>query len=173
MYPMRQKVALLSDFTEGGGGALLVTRVQSVFEPVRHAALRERGQWPERRRRRPMHQSMLMMLDRIRKKRAREYLENTGWPLRLWQTSRWLQNKSSVLVWGPCTKTQLLFWSQREVCHNLSCRPVYGWKKALCSGVNSEINAVNLVSPAYSLSTQFDSTKHFTSFKEIAKSNDH
>ena len=29
----------MSDLTEGGGGALLVTRVQSVFEPVRHAAL--------------------------------------------------------------------------------------------------------------------------------------
>ena len=39
---MWRKVTLLSDLTEGGDGALLVTRVQSVFEPVRHAALRER-----------------------------------------------------------------------------------------------------------------------------------
>ena len=131
MYPLWRKVTHLSDLSEGGGGAPLVTRVQSVFEPVRHAALRERGQWPERRRRRPMHQSMLMMLDRIRKKRAREYLENTGWPLRLWQTSRWLQNKSCVLVHGPHTKTELLFWSQREVWHNLDGHPVYGTMKLL------------------------------------------
>ena len=34
--------------------------------------------------------------------------ENTGWPFRLVQTSRWHQN-SSVLVWGPCTKTQLCY----------------------------------------------------------------
>ena len=47
----------------------------------------------------------------------------TGWPFRLCQTSRWHQNKSSVLVWGPCTKTQLMFWCQWEVWHNLNGHP--------------------------------------------------
>ena len=31
---------------------------------------------------------------------------------------------SSVLVWGPCTKTQPLFWCQREVWINVMCHPV-------------------------------------------------
>ena len=35
--------------------------------------------------------------------------KTTGWPFRLCQTSHWHQNKSYVLVWGPCTKTQLCF----------------------------------------------------------------
>ena len=30
---------------------------------------------------------------------------HTGWPFRLCQTSCWHQNKSSVLIWGACTKT--------------------------------------------------------------------
>ena len=34
------------------------------------------------------------------------------------------KNRSSVLVWGPCTKTQHLLWCQREVCHNLNGHPV-------------------------------------------------
>ena len=45
-------------------------------------------------------------------------------PFRLCQTSRWHQNTSSVLVWGSCTKTELLLWCQREVCHNLIGHPV-------------------------------------------------
>ena len=48
----------------------------------------------------------------------------TGWPFRLFQTSRWHQNKSSVLVWSPCTKTQPLLWSQREFWNNLNGHPV-------------------------------------------------
>ena len=42
----------------------------------------------------------------------------TGWPFRLCQTSRWRQNKSCVLLNGPHTKTELLFWWQREVWDN-------------------------------------------------------
>ena len=34
----------------------------------------------------------------------------------------WHQNKSCILVWGPCTKTQLLFWCQREVGNTLNHR---------------------------------------------------
>ena len=30
-----------------------------------------------------------------------------------------------LLVWGPCSKTQLLFWCQREVCINVICHPVH------------------------------------------------
>ena len=52
-------------------------------------------------------------------------LASTGWPFRLWQASCWHQNKSSDLVWGPCTKTQLLFWCQQDICHNLYGHPVY------------------------------------------------
>ena len=33
----------------------------------------------------------------------------TGWPFRLIQTSHWHQNISSVIVWGPCTKSILSF----------------------------------------------------------------
>ena len=33
----------------------------------------------------------------------------TGWPFRLILTSHWHKNKSSVLVWGPCTKSKLSF----------------------------------------------------------------
>ena len=43
---MWQNGTLLSDLIDGGGGALL-TRVQSVFEPVRHAALTEGANDPE------------------------------------------------------------------------------------------------------------------------------
>ena len=49
----------------------------------------------------------------------------TGWHIRLWQTSHWHQNNSSVLVWGPCTKMELLLWCEREVRHNLLCHPVH------------------------------------------------
>ena len=48
----------------------------------------------------------------------------TGWPLKLFQTSRWHQNKGCVLVHVPHTKTELLFWSQREVRNNLNGHPV-------------------------------------------------
>ena len=54
----------------------------------------------------------------------------TGWPFRLCQTSRWRQNKSYVLVWGPCTKTQPLFWCQWEVWTNVMCHPVSISQKA-------------------------------------------
>ena len=53
-------------------------------------------------------------------------LNTTGWPFRLCQTSRWRQNKGCVLVHGPHNKTKLLFWCQREVCHNLNGHPVEG-----------------------------------------------
>ena len=33
----------------------------------------------------------------------------TGWPFRLWQTSHWHLNKSSVLVHGPHTKAEHYF----------------------------------------------------------------
>ena len=33
----------------------------------------------------------------------------TEWPFRLCQTSHWHQNKSTVLVWGPCIKRNLCF----------------------------------------------------------------
>ena len=48
--------------------------------------------------------------------------QSTGWHIRLWRTSRWHQNKSSV--WP---KTELLFRCQQEVHHNLMCQchPVY------------------------------------------------
>ena len=49
---------------------------------------------------------------------------STGWPFRLCQSTGWLQSKSSVLVWSPCTITQPLFWSQKEVWHNLNGHPV-------------------------------------------------
>ena len=38
------------------------------------------------------------------------------------------KEKNSVLVWGPCTRTQPLFWGQREVCHNPNGHPVYEGK---------------------------------------------
>ena len=52
-------------------------------------------------------------------------VHNTGWHVRLWRTSRWLQNKSFLSVWPGQSKTELLFWSQQEVCHNLICHPVF------------------------------------------------
>ena len=39
------------------------------------------------------------------------YLQNTGWPFRLIQTSRWHQSKSCVLIHGPHTKTERLLLS--------------------------------------------------------------
>ena len=39
----------------------------------------------------------------------------TGWPFAVLPTSRWHQNKSSVLEWGPFRKTHPLFLCQREV----------------------------------------------------------
>ena len=59
-----------------------------------------------------------------RRRKREEYYPFTGRPLRLCQTSSSHQNKSSVLVWGPCTKTELLFWCQREIWHNLNGHPV-------------------------------------------------
>ena len=74
---------------------------------------------------------------------------STGWPFRLWQTSHWHQNNSSVLVWGLCTKMQLLFWSQREVCHNLNGHPVgWGVSKLDSKCLKGEIcTTVKLISP--------------------------
>ena len=48
----------------------------------------------------------------------------TGWPITLFPTSRWHQNESSVLVWGPCTKMQPLFRWHREVGNNMNVHPV-------------------------------------------------
>ena len=53
-----------------------------------------------------------------------ESLNDTGRPFRLIQTSRWQQNKRSVLVWRPCTKREPLFWCQPEVWINLNGDPV-------------------------------------------------
>ena len=41
------------------------------------------------------------------------------------------QNKSSGLGHGPHTKTELLFWCQWEVCHNLNDHPVYAFVTSL------------------------------------------
>ena len=49
---------------------------------------------------------------------------STGWSLRLYQTTCWQQNKSSVLIWGAFTKSLHLFWCQREVWHNQNGHPV-------------------------------------------------
>ena len=38
--------------------------------------------------------------------------KHTGWPFKLFPTSRWHQDKGCVLVHGPHTKTELLFWCQ-------------------------------------------------------------
>ena len=65
--------------------------------------------------------------------------QNTGWPFRLCQTSRWHQNKSSVLIWGAYTKTQHLFWCQREVCHNLNGHPVLCCSKKMVWGCASTL----------------------------------
>ena len=51
----------------------------------------------------------------------------TGWPFWLRQTCRWHQNKRSVLVHGPHTKTEVLFWFQWEVWHNQNGHPVCQW----------------------------------------------
>ena len=48
----------------------------------------------------------------------------TGWHIMLIQTSRWQENKSSVLAWpgqAGQVKTELLFWCQREVWINVMC----------------------------------------------------
>ena len=49
---------------------------------------------------------------------------NTGWPVTLFQTSHWHQNKGCVLVYAPYTKTQLLFRCQQEVGNYLNGHPV-------------------------------------------------
>ena len=54
---------------------------------------------------------------------------STGWHISLSQTSRWHQNRSSVLARPGRpgqAKTELLFWL--KVCLNLMCHPVYQWK---------------------------------------------
>ena len=53
------------------------------------------------------------------------YSNNTGWPFTLFPTTRWHQNKGCVSVPGPRTKTELLFWYQREVWTNLMCHLVF------------------------------------------------
>ena len=45
---------------------------------------------------------------------------STRWPFKLYQTSLWHHNKSSVWVWGACTKTQPLLRSQQEVGNNMN-----------------------------------------------------
>ena len=49
---------------------------------------------------------------------------STGWPFRLIQTSCWHQSNICVLVHGPLTKTELLFWCKGEVLINLNDHPV-------------------------------------------------
>ena len=48
----------------------------------------------------------------------------TGWPFKLCLTPCWHHNISSVLVWGSCTTTLLLFWCQWVIWHNLNGHPV-------------------------------------------------
>ena len=76
----------------------------------------------------------------------------TGWPFRLIQTSRWLQNKSSVLIHGPHTKTELLFSCQREVWQNLNVRHVetscfLGWDAKNQPKQSSETPCLHLWQP--------------------------
>ena len=52
------------------------------------------------------------------------YHQSTGWPFTLFPTSRWHLNKSSILAWGPCIKTQPLFWCQQEFGNNVNGHPV-------------------------------------------------
>ena len=58
---------------------------------------------------------------------------SSGWHITLVQTSRWLQYKGCILVHWPHTKTELLFWCQREVWTNVMCHPVlrFQWKSFL------------------------------------------
>ena len=49
----------------------------------------------------------------------------SGWPFRFCQTSCWHQNKCCDLVKAPHIKTELLFWYQQEVWHNLNDHPVF------------------------------------------------
>ena len=51
-------------------------------------------------------------------------LAYTGWPFTLSPTSHWYQHKSSVLVWGACTKPQPLLWWQWEVGNSVNGHPV-------------------------------------------------
>ena len=45
-------------------------------------------------------------------------------------------DKSSLLVWGPCTKMQPLFWCQREVGNNVNDHPALQFgTKILCGGI--------------------------------------
>ena len=78
---------------------------------------------------------------------------NTVWHITLDQTSRWHENKGSVLVWGPCTKTQPLFWRQREVLfwHDVSpCRPEsprrdclgFKWRVCFMSCLSLEVKSL-------------------------------
>ena len=46
--------------------------------------------------------------------------ESTGWPFRLFQTSRCHQNHSSVFIWEAYNKMQHLFWCQQVVWDNLN-----------------------------------------------------
>ena len=50
---------------------------------------------------------------------------STGWLFTLFPTFHWHQNKGCILVHGPHTKAELLFWYQREVWTNVMCYPVY------------------------------------------------
>ena len=52
-------------------------------------------------------------------------LHSKGWHFTLFPISPWHQDKSSVLVWGPCTKMQPWFWCQRAVGNNLNGQPVH------------------------------------------------
>ena len=61
-------------------------------------------------------------------------LSNTGRPFRLLQTSRLHQNKGCVLVHGPHTKTEILFWCQWEIWINLNWSPcIYPSEEHTCN----------------------------------------
>ena len=49
---------------------------------------------------------------------------HTGWPFTLFPTSSCHQITGAVLVWGACTKTELLIWCQQEVWNNVNGQPV-------------------------------------------------
>ena len=68
------------------------------------------------------HQVNFFLRDRMRLQNQ----SSAGWFITLCKTSRWLQNKSSVLAWPAPgqAKAELLFWSQWEVLHNTMGHPV-------------------------------------------------
>ena len=76
---------------------------------------------------------------------------HTGWYLgwyiiiTLCKTFRWLQNKSLALAWPGQAKAELLLWSQREVLHNVVCRPVNltNWRRRNMKVVRKDTRLFN------------------------------